>query len=75
MQLAQGLWQARVHVNEPSVFIKRGELLTIKILPFDSQDVLCLLCLVATPLIEVTVLNCWGSGKLRKQTRTITMAS
>jgi hypothetical protein len=42
-----------VHVNEPSVFIKRGELLTIKILAFDSQDVLCPMCLVGTPLIEV----------------------
>jgi len=42
-----------VHVNEPSVFIKRGELLTIKILAFDSQGVPCPMCLLGTPLIEV----------------------
>jgi len=36
------------HVNEPSVFMKRGEHSTIQILAFDSQDVLCPKCLLGT---------------------------
>lgn len=62
------------HVNEPSVFIKRGELLTIQILAFDSQDVLCPKCLEGTPSLgyNTELLRLWGAKEadlLRRQAR------